>query len=466
MRKTRNFVNNRHPIVPVLLTIVASLYVLTLVLVGTDTISATNGCGTVLYSLKCLLWGGYSLFHAKKYIGLGRRLIPLALVNTADSGSSSSGSGVLNSPVVAAERSAAEISLSRLNTFDWVMQVVMILMVASLLSAVSLAVIPGLITPSNQIWARSTFIIVGGFSLLLTVLLTYHLERLIRATRLCGQAFGQNLNAAGLNRAIKIMRSSQIVWLFLGSATFLIHLLGGIGVIDMGWIFVLCLLAIETCASSFAYFAARSRTKKQQMKQISTKEEIPPVNLKIATSPPDESKRKLKKIHQSLTEFIESEAAVSAIGGGPILIERYEGRNVGEFTEIDGKELSKIIEGAEIVETLPQSSMQSDIFEEISLLEHHSIKVSVSNTLFGRFNSYDMKTVSKAMTRFDQQRNCTKIAITTVLTLMLSTLFVTVMTEVAPSGLAFIFIPFFMILIGFAFTVVDTNVYILWSKRV
>ena len=53
----------------------------------------------------------------------------------------------------------------------------------------------------------------------------------------------------------------------------------------MNWIFVLCLIGMETSASTFAYFATRSRKKKQKVKQRSNKEHSAHVQQKNTISP-------------------------------------------------------------------------------------------------------------------------------------------------------------------------------------
>ena len=273
MRKSRAFMN-RHPVVPVLLTTVNVLFVVFLVLVMTNVASASNGGAMLLFSITCFVWAGYCLFHVKKYVGLGRRLIPLAVAQVPGSPAqspSTSSAAVVNDSQASVETSRqVENSLKILNTFDGSLLVLVALMVLSSSGSVIVMLIPGLMFPQVEAWPRASFGLFGFFSLFLEWSLIYHLERLIRATKLIFNeaAKGQNesISSAKIIHAIKMMRISQAVWFFLGNTAFLVFLLGAIGVIDMGYILLVCLLVIETAASSFAYFATtiKAKTRKNQ----------------------------------------------------------------------------------------------------------------------------------------------------------------------------------------------------------
>jgi hypothetical protein len=276
---------NRYPVVPTLLTTVVFTYALQLILVATNSVNAYNGGGTVLYAIAAFFWGGYCLFHVKKYVSLGRKLIPLALVQGPPSGNVNSSSSNDKSAVEIeghqhAISQSAEKTLSLLNTFDRGLQILVGLMGLSLILMLVIAFIPGLIYPGDDLWPRFVFGLVGAFALFLEITLIYHLERLVNATKICMESIGASngANTIKLKHAIKIMRTSQLVWFISGNITSLIHLLVACKVIDLSWIFVLCVLGIETTASTFAYFATRSRAKKSSTKTESSTGKDAPTN--------------------------------------------------------------------------------------------------------------------------------------------------------------------------------------------
>jgi hypothetical protein len=261
---------HRQPIVPVLSSAVTAVYVLTLVLVPTNVISANNGWGTVLYALSVFFWGIICLFHVKKYVMLGRKLIPLALIRgplPINSSSSNEDSSSRDPPPYEWSHSAEKM-LSLLNTFDFVLQFLIALMGMCLVLMIFIAFIPGLIFPANELWARLVFALTGVSALLLEVTLLYHLERLIRATKICSQSIGEKNggNLGPLREALRIMRTSQIVWFLLGNITTSIHLLAATGVIDISWIFILVNITVETIGSAFAFFVTRRPGKKRRAK--------------------------------------------------------------------------------------------------------------------------------------------------------------------------------------------------------
>lgn len=281
MKKTRSFIKRR-PIVPAILTVVILCYILTIALVGSNVASAANGGGTVLYAFSALFWGAYCSFHVKKYISLGRRLIPLALVQSPDSRSDDRSSPREGKIELS---KAAESGLSMLNKLDSPLHVLLSLMGLSLALGVIIALIPGLIFPYELWWAKITFGLVGAFALFLYITLMYHLERLVKATRICGHNIEGGSTSNKLRHAIKIMRTSQLVWFILGNITFLAHLLSAIGVIDLSWIFILCMMSIETSANTFAYLATRSRPKQKHSQNSSEKAVAVAVNHASLTSP-------------------------------------------------------------------------------------------------------------------------------------------------------------------------------------
>jgi hypothetical protein len=75
-RTPRN--RRRFPTVPVFMSVLATLYVIFLVLTATDECNSRNGCSIAIYSTMYFLYAGYGLVLQNHFISLGKRMIPLA----------------------------------------------------------------------------------------------------------------------------------------------------------------------------------------------------------------------------------------------------------------------------------------------------------------------------------------------------------------------------------------------------
>jgi hypothetical protein len=297
MKKIKGPLAQRHPIVPSLVTALAMFYILIVSLVGANVASARNGGGTALYGVMSSVWGVYCLFHVKKYISLGRKLIPLAQARYRPDGTASSdGQSHSSTKKETSLSTAAETSLSVLSKADRPLQVMQVMMMLNVMVLFIISILPTLLYPAEERWPRAMLGLVGTYALCLYVSLMWHLERLVNATRICGQTVQSSQGTRKLQHAIKIMRVSQVVWFVTGNITFLSHLLAAVYVIDLSWILLLCMMLIETSTSVFAFLATRSRPRRER--------QIPDTTTNKDTLAPGGSTTRFNHVSASAGSFV------------------------------------------------------------------------------------------------------------------------------------------------------------------
>jgi hypothetical protein len=248
---------NRLPIVPVLSAILCCLYLLLFLLTVTNVANASNGGATALYSIMFSIWGVSGLLLVKKLVRLGRRLIPLARSPSVLLQVQSMSSTV--------PPEAFENRLRLLDTFDSVMKVVVFIQLSLLLVASVIACTIGLIDPQG-VWSRIVFGLIGCFGSMLFLLLHYHLERIVQAASFFLSSIDtsrRNDEVTGIERLIRNMRMSQLLWFSTGTAMAIPHLLIAANILPPHWYIVVLMLSVETLASTYAFYTSKPRFKRR-----------------------------------------------------------------------------------------------------------------------------------------------------------------------------------------------------------